>query len=254
MNSASASDVCVQWLKSALRSLTPGSDSIHATAARVPERHRAFMDAICLDDVHAAETLCRTHDRDSGNPNRSVIDLIVPTVHQLEREWLAHTRSYSEVLQAFWNLQQVLQLRQDSDARAVQDTPRASHGSVVLAAAPGNEHRLGALVVSAHFRASGWGVRTLSDASKDSLLQALHAQHTDVLGLSVGSDAGLLGLGDLLRELRALSHNPGLRIVLGGNIFDAPAAHYDWLGADCVALTPDDALQYCASFAQRRPH
>jgi len=254
MNAASASDVCVQWLKDALRSLKPENDSLYSKPTRESEVQRHFMDAICSGDPRTAAEICRRHDRDAAKAQTSVVHFILPAVHQIEREWLADARSYNEVLHAFWTLQQVLELRQNAGMLAQRDVSSENFGSILLATAPGNEHNLGVLVVSEQFRASGWSVRTLLDGSKEVLCQTLRETHIDFLGLSVGCDAAMSGLGNLLQDLRLLSRNPDMRIVLGGKVFDLPSSQYDWLGADFVAVAPQDALNYCASITQRRTH
>ena len=54
-----------------------------------------------------------------------------------------------------------------------------------------------------------------------------------------------MGLADHIKNFRSVSKNPSIRIILGGNVFDMRASEYDWIGADYIAYSPNEALQYC---------
>lgn len=245
---------CADWLEDALRGLKgKGNGPLVPSTGWASQRHELLL-AVHRGDLAVAQEICQTHDQRRSQAGSCVVELILPTVHQVEKQWLSDAWAYNDVLFAFWNLQQLLLRRQDAGAPKRQWMGSASHGSAVFAPAPGNDHNLGALVVSEHFRACGWQVDTLLEGRKETLLQWVSERSVDVLGLSVGHDAALFGLGDLLLELRAASRHPAIRILIGGNVFEAAAAHYDWLGADCLAVTPEDALRYCASLAQRQNH
>ena len=254
MNLAHPSDACKQWLQDALRSLGAARAlDLPATTDLALSQER-LLAAVCAGDRARAQRICEVHDRDSGQPRASVMDLILPAVHRIEMQWLGGERSYSEVLHAFWHLQHLLQAPDERAGPPLPDAIPAAQGRVVLATAPGCEHTLGVLVVSESFRSWGWEVHTVLEGSRPALIQEVMRRSIDVLGLSVGHDAGLQGLADLLRELRASSRNPALQIMLGGNVFDMPPAQYDWIGADHVAASPHDALQFCASKLLRPTH
>jgi hypothetical protein len=58
-----------------------------------------------------------------------------------------------------------------------------------------------------------------------------------------------MDLGQFISLLRQKSRNPSVKIILGGNVFLSPRTQYDWLGADYVALSVEDALGYCSGTA-----
>ena len=254
MNLATPSNACMQWLQQSLRDLKNARVQDSPSSVDLPVTRERLLAALYAGNRAVAQDLCDAHDRAFGRARASVMDLILPSVYQIEEQWLAGARSYGEVLCAYWHVQGLLQ----RDAQGLRQPPHMLdmpvQGQVVLATVPGCEHTLGVWVVSESFRAWGWQVTTVLEGGREALVQAVSQRPVDFLGLSVGHDAALEGLVDLLKHLRASSCNPALRILVGGNIFDMPAAQYDWIGADYLAATANDALQYCASMFQRPAH
>jgi len=163
---------------------------------------------------------------------------------------LSDERDYNATLSSFWCLQKLLEYSELEFPNKPLAKTDLTQGKVVLATAPGCQHNLGILVVSDYFRSWGWQSVTLLDTTRELLLQEVRDTSIDFLGLSVGHDAGLKGIPELLQELRLISINPALKIFVGGNIFDLSVEEYDWIGCDCLVTSPQDALQFCSSYTQ----
>jgi len=254
MSINSALDACTQWLQHSLRSLKTDHVEVRLSSAALALPRQKLLAALYERDLVAAQRICQEFDEIKTGAQSSVRDLILPSVYAVEREWLDNSRDYNDTLAAFWYLQKLLERPKLGPEHQPFARSSSVQGRTVFATAPGCEHNLGVLVVSDYFRSWGWPAMTLLEGRREVLVREVSSQPIDFLGLSVGHDAGLEGLPELLQELRAFSCNSAMRILVGGNIFDMPVDAYAWIGADCLVTTPQDALQYCASIAHHRTH
>lgn len=254
MNIHPLPDDCTQWLLGSLRSLQAAPAARRDFSADLALLQQQLLAAIYRRDLVAAQRLCQEFDEVRADSPSSVRDLILPCVYAVEKEWLSDGRDFNETVVAFWFLQKLLERSADQHVHPPAGQSILAQGRTVFATAPGCEHNLGVLVVSDHFRSWGWQVTTLLEGRREVLVQTVQSNPIDFLGLSVGHDAGLEGMPQLLRELRASSSHSDMKILLGGNIFDLPVDEYAWIGADCIVTTPQDALQYCASIVDHRTH
>ena len=242
---------CDPWLTASFAAFRHARGHEAPLPPETADQRDALCAAVCQGDLARAEAICLAHAHAHPTGPSGLSALVLPTVYRIEQDWQTDQRSYADTLFAFWNLQRLVQRLDVLASARTPATAGASGGRILLATAPGEVHQLGVLVVGDLFRSHGWHASTLIAERAEVLLQAVQDEALDVLGLSVGHDATLQGLADLLRRLRACSRHPGLQIVLGGNVFGAPVRQYDWLGADHIALSATDALQFCA--AVRRP-
>lgn len=175
-------------------------------------------------------------------------------MRRLQHDWESDQRSYNEVTAAFRRLEQALRrgLREGLASRPRAGLPALGRALVVTA--PGCSHAMGATLVAAHFEAQGWYVESPEVSHARDVLEAVRAAHVDVLGMSVGHDHALLDLAQLIRDLRRVSANPGLKILLGGQAFSLGKSEYQWLAADHIATDEHDAFQFCNSMMLSHRH
>ncbi len=254
-------DLCDLWLAQAwvdLKAPLAQRGGGTLSSAVDAEAARDLLQALCRGDIQAAHRVCRRwHGLGHEPPEMSqALALILPVIEHIEHDWQADRRSYADTLYAFWNVQRFLQSWGDpacpqSDAPPLPATPM---GRLLMASVPGCQHHLGALVVADHFRTHGWQVQTLIGACADRLIQAGQQERFDVIGLSLGHDAGLLGLADLIQSLRdAIPESPP-RIVLGGHAFSASGVDFEWLRADGIARSAQHALRLCGAWVPHQHH
>lgn len=244
---------CAQWLQDTLRDFRDAAGPAGAPGCVHPDQFEQLLAALYSGDLSAAEAICRQHVTHGPGGRSSAMDLIVPAVYQIEKEWASDARSYGSTLFAFWSLQQLLQRQSAGAASPGVAATGYPPGSLLLATVPGAGHTFGAQVVGNHFQSNGWQVSTALEGSRDTLLQTVERSHFDCVGVSLGQDSELEGLPDLLRDLRDASPNPSLRVLVGGNIFVMRPSQYDWIGADYLATGAEDAFRYCLSVTQHRP-
>ncbi len=254
-------DDCAPWLQQAwveLKAPLSQGDFAPLPHSLDPALLTTLLQVVCQGDIATAHRLCQQFTQaDAGRADmQHALSLILPVIEQIERDWQADRRSYTDTLYAFWNVQRLLQTWSVAQTTPTEPLPGVQRhaGRALMASVPGSLHHLGALVVADHFRGHGWQVQTLIDATADQLIQAVRDGHCDVLGLSVGHDAGLQGLADLIRSLRAAAPATPPRIVLGGPVFSSGASGFAWLVADGIATSAQQALIMSAQWVQHKFH
>jgi methanogenic corrinoid protein MtbC1 len=250
MTSAAIQD-CRKWLGNTLQAFKlralPTRAGVNDMSPAGPES-TSLLEALCDGDLQQAEMILNSSLESASVGIQDSFGLVLPVIPQLENEWRAGQRSYTDTVYALWNVERLLS-RLESQ-RPSQTRPTGSAwGRVLLAAAPDTQHIFGLSVVSDSFRAAGWDTQIFTNDHPDGIVQAATDWSADFIGLSVGYDEGLLDLGQFISLLRQKSRNPAVKIILGGNVFSSPRAQYEWLGADYVALSVEDALGYCSGTA-----
>lgn len=243
--SGAASQECNKWLHHSLQAL---SHRAQATLKAGTEYSTdtplgpLILDSFSGSDRQVAERMFAggAASRDQSQPH---VSAILPALLKLETEWLAGRRTYADTVYGLWIAEQLM------NRLGAKSTHMAGNGlgQILLAAAPENRHVFGLSIVAESFRAADWCTHSLIDSDADSVVQAVHAASSDIIGISVGFDEGLINLDRFIACLRQHSRNPTVKIMLGGNVFSQPTVQYEWLGADFIAPSIDDALRYCST-------
>lgn len=220
-----------------------------SAASEVPSQsdaEQALVDRLLKGDLDAAIRDFEQLAHAAGiHAAAQALPLITPAVRRMESMWQRDQLSFSEVVFGFWALQRLMHYFGLS--RPPREAEPGSQGHVLLSPAPGALHVFGVLVVAESFRTAGWNVRQLLESHRDTILASVRDEYFDVVGLSLGQDADLLGLSDFIVTLRRESRNPNVRVILGGNIFAAPRAQYDFLAADFVSFDLEETLEFAGA-------
>jgi len=233
-----ASQGCNRWLHNSLQSLRN----------RAQQKLSKFQFIGEHPDPKGGDARLASLLTDTGSGPSSPSSAIIPALEELESAWLAGRISYTDTIYGLW----LAKRRLDSlDGPAPPMTTAGSAwGNVLLAAAPNSQHVFGLSIVTESFQGAGWNTTTLTDGDPGRLIQVAEAVPADVIGISVGHDEGLVGLAEIIALLRRKSRSSDVKIIVGGNVFAAPTRQYDWLRADFVALSIEDALGYCSRQVQ----
>jgi methanogenic corrinoid protein MtbC1 len=203
-------------------------------------------------DLARAQEICLAHTKRSSDGMRSALyDLILPVVGKLETQWKAQEVEFPDVIAGFWTVRRLLDTLNATNTPV--DFTGGSKGDCLIALPPNEEHSFGAQVVAEELRADGWNVRLELSGSADAVLEILSKTQLDAVGFAVGHDAALGGLADLIDMARAESVNPGLSVIVGGNIFDGPLSQYRFIGADRIARSANDAVTWLSGLNAAAP-
>jgi methanogenic corrinoid protein MtbC1 len=169
-----------------------------------------------------------------------LIDGLAPAARKLGLWWEDDRCDFVDVTMGLWRLQEVVHdlssrypavTAQGSDAAGRQRGDRRA----IFAAAPGEAHGFGALLVEELFRRAGWMTWGLQSVSRAELLAELADRWFDMVGLSVSTDAQLAALPELISAVRSASRNSDLYIMAGGWIFAQQPEAAIAAGADATA-------------------
>lgn len=213
------------------------SDEMVADLVRIVVEHddrvaSSFVDALATQGVL---------------PEALFSDLFPQTARKLGRLWEDDHVSFVDVTLGLCRLQRLVRDRQPA-RRPRRGVPHAARRALI-AAVPGEQHILGAVIVEKHFTAAGWDV-TSGPFSTVGEAAALLQRHVFTLaGLSVSGDGALERCALAIRAFRRISRNPNLFILVGGNAFHDRDDRVAFVGADATARDANDALAIAEELA-----
>jgi methanogenic corrinoid protein MtbC1 len=118
---------------------------------------------------------------------------------------------------------------------------------IMIASAPGSEHLLGPAIVSEFFRKDGWQVVMEISPTVKELVQAVSNEWFDAVGLSISIQAQMNDLATLIAQIKKLSRNRRVVILLGGPIFTLKQYKASDFGAGAICTDAKDAVSLALS-------
>lgn len=160
------------------------------------------------------------------------LDLLTPAARELGALWEEDRVDFATVTVGLGRLQ-VLLRQLSPDFGSEIEHPR--HGRRVLLTQPDSEqHMFGLSMVAEFFRRDGWDVLGgVAGVGIDATAWA-RRDWFDVVGFSIGSEVSLPWLRDTIAQVRKVSRNRALVVLVGGPIF---SLHPQWaadIGADAT--------------------
>lgn len=168
-----------------------------------------------------------------------LMEIMAPAVRELGEMWLNDRMSFLEVTTKSARLQHMIRSLGRADAFQMGD----GRASVLLVAAPGEQHTFGLFVLAELFLAAGWSVSLEANSNLDILCELAESRRYDAVGISVGSERFLPPLREQVATLRKATRSSTSRIFLGGWAFTAAAQSLDDYGADLVAIDGRSAVE-----------
>jgi methanogenic corrinoid protein MtbC1 len=193
----------------------------------------AFAAALLGDDEEAPmDWLERLLER--GFTAESLfMDLFAPTARHFGELWVEDCADPAMVTFGVGRLHRLMR-RLGPGFESEADV--GSNGRRILLATPaGEQHVFGLAMLAEFFRRDGWEVLGGPGGSEDDLAAQLQDEWIDVLGLSVGSESRLPWLRNRIAQLRGVSRNRGLVVMVGGPIFTLNPHWVYEVGADATA-------------------
>ncbi|UIJ73246.1 B12-binding domain-containing protein [Aurantimonas sp. HBX-1] len=210
-------------------------DMPRATSAAVETlRRRAHADrflGLVLSDRHEAQWEYLVGLVEEGLDLDAIfLNVMAPTIRQIGVLWEEDRLSFVDVTTKSAHLQQLMRRLASELALA---TPRTTR-RLLLAPVPGEQHTFGLFVLAEMFLRAGWATLVEPAATWEELHHDVSTQQFDAIGLSVGSERMLVGIGESVASLRAAALSADLRVFLGGWAFQATQEPLERYGADLV--------------------
>ncbi len=169
------------------------------------------------------------------------LELLAPIAVELGSRWTSDLCSFADVTMGMSELHTVL--RKNSTRLAMEISSSAPGESILVTPMPGQTHVFGASIVEEFFRAANWDVRSGVNASERDLLSALADEHFTIVGLSVAHNGLLEDCKCLISEIRKVSLNQEVKIMVGGPAFVLDPSQVEEVGADATASNAKQALE-----------
>ncbi len=171
-----------------------------------------------------------------------VFDLIIPMAYRLGDAWNTDRLGFADVTVATSTLQ-VLTRRLDSLVERELPVSCLPGKRLLMCAAPGDDHDIGAVLIEQIFRHAGFEVATLLGNSEDAILAAVARMNADMVGISLGHSSLAPRLNELIRQIRAQHPDRHIPILVGGSaLMHDPQACFE-LDADALISNARDAVE-----------
>jgi methylmalonyl-CoA mutase cobalamin-binding subunit len=180
------------------------------------------------------------------------LDLFAPVARHLGDLWDQDLCEFTDVTLALGRLQRLLR---DNTELLQQPSMVGENGQafrILLLPCPGEQHTFGLSLVAELFHSAGWDVST--DFSSDPHLNAqtlAQKDWYDVMGFSLGAQANLPRLSQIMQNVRKSSMNRRISIIVGGPLFVAHPEFSDQIHADAIITNGKDAPELAAQLVAR---
>ena len=228
-----------------------------ATTAPPPAIARSIKKLVQLaldgDDLKI-DSLLRHMAEQGWTPDAMIALLIEPAARQLGDAWLADQCTELDLTIALSMLQMA-----GHAVRHVQPGTSASppqRYSILLATAPGEQHKLGTSLLADQFIDAGWHVDVAFPDSMDALVQQVRAMRPDAIDIGL-SDAlprrhSLVRLSRAIEQSRAALPASPMVISVGGRLFAETAMTAMIVGADHARTSVIGATVAIADLVRQR--
>ncbi len=169
------------------------------------------------------------------------LNLLTPVARKLGERWESDDADFTQVTVALWRIKQLMY---DLSPVFREYAEYKQQGkNVMLVPLPGSQHTLGLFMVSEFFARAGWRVWGELAATEVDILRMVQTQWFDVIGLSASVREQFPDLKRMITEVRSVSMNPQIGIMIGSPVFNQNPELVEDLGADMVGVDAVDALE-----------
>jgi methanogenic corrinoid protein MtbC1 len=168
------------------------------------------------------------------------LGLFQPVAEHLGQRWDEDSLSFVEVTRAIGQMETMVRTLGSNDKG---HHPIDAAHRILLASPRHEQHALGMLIVSQLFQMEGWGVEGGSQlVAGEELQDMVRDEWFGVVGLTASSEEGARRLKSVIDELRKISMNESISVIVGGHAFVGHPGLSEEIGADDMAFDALDAV------------
>ncbi|MFN4099477.1 MAG: B12-binding domain-containing protein [Pararhodobacter sp.] len=183
-----------------------------------------------------------------AGPDVVLPELMVATIRRLERLWGSELVAEASLLAAFGMTRRLIEVwKSQNPGRGAARSPGRGGLPVLVCVAPGDLHTFGAQILADDLMLRGWPVDVELSPQTQTLLDRAAREPYAAIMMSVGQDASLANLSNLIAGMRSVSPRPEVQILLGGSGLEQPFAQYHFLKADLIAGNAAQGADFLAS-------
>ena len=223
-----------------------GSTALPPTAPELSGVVVAYLHQLLRGDAAGAAAVVRTYLADGTDVLDVLVDVLEPAQHEVGRRWEVGSISVAQEHLCTAVTQQVLA---DLYAPVVHD--RVAERRLVSVHAPGSLHHLGLDFVTHVLEAHGWrATHAAHDIDESGLISLLARHSADVLLISASMPAQVDPVRTLIQAVRDDPRTCGVKVVVGGRLFNISPDLADVVGADGWARDARSTLDVCRRLAE----
>lgn len=208
-----------------------------------------LLEVVRMSDVSAFDRF-RTEQRRARISDARLADLYIPeAARRLGREWEDDKTSFADVTIGVARLQGLL--RDIGMNWAADDADKAGVATMLVILPSGEQHTLGALVISGWLRRRGISVCLRLAPSRQELSDLLSVRQFDGVMMSLSGHSRLTACAEMVKTIRQAASN-GVRIAVGGTLLDSDEGVAAATGADIVTNDLSAALEGLGLSSHRR--
>ena len=167
------------------------------------------------------------------------VDLLGPAARRLGEFWEDDRVSFADVAIALGRLQHVVR---ELSLQGPNELPMSVGRAALFAAAPGEHHTFGLVIIEECFRRSGWRTWAELSGSVADVVSAVQAHDFDLFGMSASSDERLDQIAPMIMSVRKASRNRDITVMVGGRLFVERPELVAKVGADTMAADARQAV------------
>ncbi|OYU77508.1 MAG: hypothetical protein CFE32_05460 [Alphaproteobacteria bacterium PA3] len=190
-----------------------------------------------VDDV---ELILHAYLKSGLRLDEVYVDLLAPAARHLGVMWEDDTATFSDVTIGLGRMQTLL--NRLSDTYRNEEDVRADLASGLFVTPAGEMHSFGIRMVDELFRRAGW--RTLCEPNSriNDVLAIVGNESFHILGIGISCEAQVPFVKELIRQVRKVSHNRHILVMVGGShIVGRPELAAN-IGADFSASDGREAI------------
>jgi MerR family transcriptional regulator, light-induced transcriptional regulator len=199
-----------------------------------------FADLLIREDVAEVSRYLTSLRNQGASLEWLYIDLMTPAARHIGYLWEEDLCSMIDVTLAVGRLQHIL--RELSPEFEDQSKATDVRRRAIILPMPGEQHTFGVSMISEFFRREGWDLWGWPLPENKDLIALVRREWFAIVGISLAADVNQPGLAALIRELRRVSRNPHLGIMVGGPMFLKNPKLAKELGADATAVDAKQAV------------
>ncbi|MFN9075444.1 MAG: B12-binding domain-containing protein [Hyphomonadaceae bacterium] len=190
-----------------------------------------------VDDV---ELILHAYMKSGMRLDEVYIDLMAPAARHLGAMWEDDTATFSDVTIGLGRMQTLL--NRLSDAYRNEEDVRADLASGLFVTPAGEMHSFGIRMVDELFRRAGW--RTLCEPNSriNDVLAIVGSESFHILGIGISCEAQVPFVRELIRQVRKVSHNRHILVLVGGSQIVGRPELAASIGADFSASDGREAI------------
>lgn len=212
---------------------------------------QAFVNSLLNEPESSAQAVVAALQANGTTVEAIYLQLLAPSARRLGLLWEEDTCEFTHVTVGLGYLQRILNGLSPGLVYPTQPTSDAL--SILLLAAPGEQHTFGISMVSDFFRSAGWDVCGKPGANETQVLAMLGRRKFDALGFSLAAETHLDSLAHCIGLVRQASASCPPCIVVGGPVFSNHPEYLSRVGADLIVANGNEAPSAVQSFLAAIP-